>query len=325
MKTFSGPILAAALSALTAAPAPGADRTYIIGTSPQGSLAFATGNAIAKVADAKAGLTLRARATGGSSTVVPQINNGQIDFGLSNALECGQGYLGEGPFAGKPQKNLLVAGAIYPLRTVYAVANDSKIRTLADAKGMRLPTEFTSQTTFVTLTQALLASAGLKVSDFKGIPTSNYIKGGDLLAQGKVDLAIVGPGSGATRKQDAEMRNRGGMRLISIGPDLAGMRKFFPEVYPLTLKADKSIPGLVNDTTVMAYPFYILTAKHVPADVIYKLVKVVHENKPELTKAFASFKDMDVKDMARPHTALKFHPGAVKYYKEVGIWQNGLM
>jgi len=308
--------------ALAAVPAQGADRTYIVGTSPQGSLAFTSGNALSKVVDAKAGLTLRTRATGGSSTVVPQINQGQIDFGLSNALETGQGFLGQGPFDGRPQQNLVVASTLYPLMTGYAVADNSKIRSLRDAKGMRIPTEFTTQTTFVILTEALLASAGLKASDFKGVPTADYIKGGDLLAQGKVDMAIVGPGSGASRKQDADMRGDGGMRFISIGSDIASMRKSFPEAYPHLLKADKSIPGLLHDTTIMAYPFYLVTGKHVPDEVIYKIVKVMHENKDELVKAHASFRDFDPKDQARPHSSVPFHPGAIKYYKEAGIWQG---
>lgn len=325
MKPHFGLILATALVAFTALPAGAQDRTYIIGTSPQGSLAFSTGNAIAKVADARAGLTLRTRATGGSATVVPQINSGQVDFGLSNALETGQGYLGQGPFAGKPQQNLLVAGAIYPLMTTYAVANNSRVRTLGDAKGMALPTEFSSQTTFVILTDAILASAGLKVADFKGVPVANYIRGGDLLAQGKVDLAIVAPGSGASRKQDADMRNRNGLRFLSIGPDIAALRKFFPEAYPHKLKADKSVPGLHEDVTIMAYPFYIVTGRHVADDVIYKLVKVLRENKAELTQAFGSFRDFDPNDMARAHSSVKFHPGAVRYFKEVGIWKDGLM
>jgi len=321
-KSGLGFVVGAALASFSLLPANAADRTYIIGTSPQGSLAFATGNALSKVVDAKAGLTLRTRATGGSSTVVPQINKGQIDFGLSNALETGMGYLGKGPFQGRPQKNLMVASTLYPLQPTYAVPFDSKIRKLEDAKGMRIPSRFTSQTTFVTLTDALLASAGLKISDFKGVPVSNYIKGGDFLAQDKVDLAIVAPGSGASRKQHAAMRNHGGLRYISIGKDLAAMRKFFPEAYPRTIKANKSIPGLIEDTTVMAYPFYVVTGKHVPADVIYKIVKVMHENKDALVKAFASFRNFDPKDQARPHSSVPFHPGAIKYYKEIGIWQG---
>jgi len=100
------------------------------------------------------------------------------------------------------------------------------------------------------------------------------------------------------------------------------MRKHFREAYPRTLKADKSIPGLVEDITLMAYPFYVVTGKHVPEDVIYKIVKVMHENKDELTKAFAPFRNFDPKDQARPHSSVSFHPGAIKYYKEIGIWQG---
>jgi len=322
-KGLSGFVAGAALAALAAfAVDSAAARTYVIGTSPQGSLAFATGNALSKVLDAKAGLTVRTRATGGSSTVVPQINQGQIDFGLSNALETGQGYLGAGPFDGRPQKNLRVASTLYPLQTTFAVAGDSKIRTLADARGMRIPTRFTSQTTFAILTDALLASAGLKVSEFASVPVSNYIKGGNLLAEGKVDLAIIAPGSGASRKQDADLRNHGGIRFLSVGKDLDAMRKFFPEAYPRTLKADKSIPGLKSDATIMAYPFYVVTGKHVPDDVIYKIVKTMHENKDELVKAFASFRNFDPNDQAHLHSSVPFHPGAIRFYKEIGIWKG---
>jgi TRAP-type uncharacterized transport system substrate-binding protein len=60
--------------------------------------------------------------------------------------------------------------------------------------------------------------------------------------------------------------------------------------------------------------------------VIYKIVKtVLHDNKKALTEAFGSFKDFDAKDMARPHSSVPFHAGAVKFYKEAGIWQNGKM
>ena len=92
-------VTVSAVFALVVASTGAAGRTYIIGTSPQGSLAFSTGNALSKVVDAHSKLTLRTRATGGSSTVVPQINRGQIDFGLSNALETGMGFLGKGPAA----------------------------------------------------------------------------------------------------------------------------------------------------------------------------------------------------------------------------------
>jgi TRAP transporter TAXI family solute receptor len=327
MKTAPGLslLVVAALAGLASAAPPAAAATYIIGTSAQGSVAFSTGTAISKLCDSVAGLVVRARATGGSSTVVPQIGRGQIAFGLSNALETGQGYLGTGMFKGKPQKNIRVVAAIFPLMTGYAVANDSKIHGLKDAKGMRIPSEFTAQTTFIEITKTVLASAGLKPSDFTGIPTSNYIKGGEMLAQGKVDMALVAPNSGASRELDAELKNHGGLRFVSLGKDLADMRKVFAEAYPLALPPSKTIPGLDSGATIAAYPFYLISSTHVPEDVIYKIVKVLHDNKDKLSATFASFKAFDVKDMARPHSKVPFHAGAVKYYKEIGIWQNGKM
>lgn len=327
MKSSSrfGLIAVAAIVALAGAVMPAAAKIYIIGTSAQGSVAFSTGTAISKVTDTVAGLVVRARASGGSSTVVPQIGRGQIDFGLSNALETGQGYLGTGMFKGKPQKNIRVVAAIFPLMTGFAVAGDSKIRSLTDAKGMRIPSEFTAQTTFIEVTKTVLASAGLTPANFTGIPTSNYIKGGEMLAQGKVDMALVAPNSGASRELDAELKNHGGLRFVSLGNDLAGMRKVFPEAYPIALAASKTIPGLDNGATIVAYPFYLISNTQVPDDVIYKIVKVIHDNKDALAATFGSFKALDVKDMARPHSAVPFHAGAVKYYKEVGIWQNGMM
>lgn len=325
MKTSSGLAVIAVTAVVGLASAAAAAKTYIIGTSAQGSIAFSAGTAISKVTDSVAGLVVRARATGGSSTVVPQIDRGQIDFGLSNALETTQGYLGTGMFKGKPQKNLRVVAAIFPLMTGYAVAGDSKIRALKDSKGMRIPSEFTAQTTFIEVTKTVLASAGLTPADFSGIPTSNYIKGGEMLAQGKVDMALVAPGSGASRELDAELKNHGGLRFVSLGDDLAGMRKVFPEAYPITLPASKTIPGLDKGATIVAYPFYLISSTHTPDDVIYKVVKVIHDNKDALAATFGSFKALDVKDMARAHSAVPFHAGAAKYYKEVGIWQNGKM
>ena len=254
-----------------------------------------------------------------------EIGRGQIAFGLSNALATGQGYLGAGMFKGKPQKDLRIVGAIFPLVTGFAVPNDSKIHSMADAKGMRIPSEFTAQTTFIEVTKTVLASAGLTPSDFTGIPTSNYIKGDHMLAQGKVDMALFAPNSGASREVDADLKNHGGLRFISLGNDIAGMRKVFPEAWALPLPPSKTIPGLDSGATLVAYPFYMITSTHVPDDVIYKVVKALHDHKQELAAAFGSFKAFDPKDMAPPHSAVPFHAVAVKYYKEVGIWQNGKM
>ncbi len=212
------------------------------------------------------------------------------------------------------------------MRTLYAVANNSGIKALAELKGKRVPSEFTSQTIFVELSRAVLASAGIKPTDIQGVPTSNYIKGGDLLASGRVDGALVAPGSGGSRKQHAQMSNVGGLRFIPIGSDVKSMKAVFPEAYPQKVPKNPKIPGLINDVVAMDYPFYITTNKFLPDDVAYAVTKAIYENKAELLKAVPAFGRFDAKrDMGQKHSTTPFHPGAAKFLQEVGIWQGGII
>jgi TRAP transporter TAXI family solute receptor len=320
IKFVSVTVLAVAMSS-----AASAQQLWIIGTGAQGSLAFSTGSAIAKLMNSKTKHRFRVRAMGGSSTVLPQVNVNKVHLSMNNALETRHVYMGEGTFKGKALKNTRIILGMYPLRVVWAVANNSKIRTMADAKGARIPSEFTSQTIFVELTKTLLASASLKIANFKGVPVSHYIKGGDLLARGKVDMAIVSPGSGGSRKQHAQMKKVGGIRFIPIGSNIKAMQKVFAETYPQLVKKNAKIPGLMNDIIAMDYPFYLTTNKFMPAGVIYDLTKTMYENKAYLRKAFGIFGRWNPdKHIGAKHSTTPFHPGAVKYLKEKGIWRGGI-
>ncbi len=305
-----------------AAPA-SAQQTYSFGTNPQGSLAYGSGSAIAKLLNEKGNMLARVRAGGGSSTIVPQMNRGQIDFGFNNALEARYAYIGKGPFNGKPNKNLRLVAKIYPLWIGFAVADNSGIKTLADAKGKRIPCKFTAQIILADVQNAMLAASGLTTKDFKCVPVANYIKGQNLLPQGKVDLAMAAPTSGATKQNNAQLRNHGGLRFISIGHSAeaaAAMHKVYPAANPHLLKKGK-FSTVHSDTYFIQYPFFLTASAKVPDDVVYKVVKLMAANKSMLGDTFGPLKRFDPKGMAPKHST-PYHPGAIKAYKEMGIWNR---
>lgn len=303
-----------------------AGQTYSVGTNPQGSLFFGTGTAVSKLVNQKLGYLFRVQAMGGSSTIIPRLNKGKVDFSYSNALEARFAYSGTGTFKGKPNRNIRLLGVMYPLRISMAVAKNSGITQIMKAKGLRIPTQFTSQTALAFVQRAILGSWGLTdKADFNGQPVSNYIKGGNLLAQGKVDIAMIAPGSGASKKQNAQLKSRGGLRFLDVDSSPAGvarMQAVFPEAFPMTLKPHASTPGIIVATTVMAYPAYMTVGKHVSEKVVYDVTKAIYENKKALSATFGPFKRSNSKDLAMKHST-PYHPGAIKFYKEVGIWQGG--
>lgn len=67
--------------------------------------------------------------------------------------------------------------------------------------------------------------------------------------------------------------------------------------------------------------FYLITGVHVDDDVIYELVMTMASNKADLGNAFGAFKRYQPKNMVQSNV-VPYHPGAIKAYKELGIWSE---
>jgi TRAP-type uncharacterized transport system substrate-binding protein len=53
---------------------------------------------------------------------------------------------------------------------------------------------------------------------------------------------------------------------------------------------------------------------------VYKLARIMHDHKSALVAGFKALDGFDPNRMAKDMGAVKFHPGAIRYYKEIGAW-----
>jgi hypothetical protein len=84
------------------------------------------------------------------------------------------------------------------------------------------------------------------------------------------------------------------------------------------------LPGVVGPTDVFAYDYLALAGKGTPDDLVYKVVKAMHGNKAGLAAAFKSLEEFDPKTMVKDlGKDIQYHPGAIKFYKEIGAWPAG--
>lgn len=133
----------AAAGAVIAAPA--FAQTYSIGTNPQGSSAYATGAAVAKVAKDVLGLRARVVPQGGPVVTLPLVDKGRLNFSIAVSVVAAFANQGKAMFKGKPQKNVRVVAVLRTLRLGIFAPKDSKIASVADLKGMRLSSGFAKQ------------------------------------------------------------------------------------------------------------------------------------------------------------------------------------
>ena len=311
-------IAAAAILGLTA----GADaQVYTIGTNPQGSLYYAAGAALAKIANDKLNLQMRVQPSAGSSTYLPLLNRNEQELGLLNTDDAETGYRGTDAFAGKPNPNLRLIGVMFPLPISMLVPADSAVKKIADVKGLRLPSEFPGQTTGKKLHDGVLATAGLTYADVKPVPMPNLFLAVDALAAGRVDAAAIAPGIAQVQQAHLALASRGGLRFVSIetDPDAIKRMQKVMNSYPLTIEPAKHLPGIVEPTVFMGYSAFVATNDKVPEKLVYDIAKMLHASRAELIAIAPQLSRFDPKKMAESHV-VPYHPGAIKFYSEAGQW-----
>jgi uncharacterized protein len=320
MTTVRSAILAAsAMAAAIAIASPASAQIYSLGTGKQGFFTYSAGAAIAKVA-ADGGLNLRIKPFGGTSAYVPGVNAGEQQFGLANELETHYAVTGQVIYKDKPQPDLRVVAVLTPLYSEFFVRKDSPIKTIADLKGKRVPTDYASQRVLDVLTRGTLANGALSYDDIQKVPVPNVVGGADEFAKGNADVFMFALGSGKVAEVDAQV---GGVRVLPIDHSKEAMdrlRKIIPVAYATQVQPGKGRAGVAEPTWVYAYDYLVLANSKVEDDVVYKLTKLMHGHKAELAANFGALAGFDPKRMAKDMGPVQFHPGAVKFYKEIGQW-----
>jgi len=297
-----------------------AQQVRVIASNPQGSIFYAGSVVFGKLMDEKLKMQVRVQPMAGSSTYIPLLNRGEVDFGLTNVDDARTAFKGTGNFK-RPNPDLRLTVIAFPLTLGVMVINDSPIKTIADLKGKTLPWGYNAQTTGRVLQEAVLASAGLTMKDVKTVPTQSLFSGVDLLGEGKVDAAVISIGTGQGQQANVKMASRGGVRFLNMdaSPDaVTRIRKILP-ARPFVVQPAPHAVGIVGPTTVMAYSIFLTTSDKMPDDVVYSLVKTIHASKDSLVKGHPVFRNFDPKRMAE-EIGVPWHPGAIKFYREIGQW-----
>jgi uncharacterized protein len=310
----------AALAVLGMVSGASAQQPIAIAVPPAGSIYNSTAAAIGKVLAEKAGLKMTLQALGGSSQFLPIVNAGEVPFGIANVYETSLGVTGGDYFKGRPTKNLRSVVILYPLRNTIFVKKDSKYKKLADLKGARGPVGFTSQKTLTAVTNAALAPGGITLNDVQGVRVANIISNVNAFKEGRTDFFVFALGAAPIRVADAAV---GGVRALTAEntpANVAAIKKQVPVAYLRYEKPSKANVGLLEPGYLVSYGVNLFASTKTPDDVVYKLVKAMHEHAAEFGKVFPPLRLFKADAMAQAIEGVEYHPGAIKFYKEIGQW-----
>ena len=318
---------AAALLVLNSADAQQLPRSVTVAANPPGTVFYALASGIAKVVSEGASFQMVVQPYTGTSTFLPLLNTGEIDFGINNAVDMGLTYRGpnfkiggRNPFLHAPNTRLAMRGA--PLIISMLVKKDSPFKSVHDVKGKRVTGEYPAQLAVWYNMYGALAAGGLSWSDVKVIPVPAVNDGVDALVQGRAEVTIMAVNAAKVREADAAV----GVRHLSTDCSSEGdarLRKAVPGYYARMIKAGGAL-AMVEDTCVIAYDIYLTTHKAAQDRVVSSALKAIWDNVEKLPPIHPTFKEWTRERAVDTDVVMPYHPAAAQFYKERGLWSGKL-
>lgn len=321
MKLFTKAALAGAVALASFWTASVQAQTVSISTLPPGSINNVQTQAIAKVVQEKAGMQMRVITFNSPAASMGAVQAGEAAFTFMSNDEVGIAVRGKDEHTGKPLDKLQLAVTVFPFKVGVLVRDDSDIKTVADLKGKRFPTGWQGFPQGIALSNAILATAGLSLDDVDGVPTANLLRAADDFKAGRLDATVFAVGAPKMAEIDASVK----IRFLSLdGSDQAktAMAAIRPEYTVAPQVPLPHLNGVKGETNLMQYAMTVAASKDVDEETVYKVVKAIHENKEGLVAAHPSFNAMNPDNIAVQQADVTYHPGAVRYYKEIGIWKG---
>jgi TRAP transporter TAXI family solute receptor len=321
MRRLTSLLAGAALAAsFSAGPAAAAGKTLTFASLPQGAILHLLSTIASKMLIDKTDIRVSVVPMRGTEAVIGALNAGRADFAFNDVTQIAAAINGEEAWKGRATKNLRAVAKIVTFPTAFMVKKNSPIKSIADLRGKRVPSGWRAFRQSIALMGASLAAGGLTWKDVKGVPTIGLITAADDFKAGKTDAGYIAPLAPKVREVDSAV---GGIRFLSIGhgpAQLKAVKSVRKDFYIITVKPAPHIPGVAVPTDMLAFDNALVAGAHVPDDVVYKVAKAFAENKAMLVKGHPMFRGFFPKRAAKKFSVLKYHPGAIKYYKEKGLW-----
>ena len=274
---------------------------------------YAVGGVLKTVLDSKLTLsTLNVASTGASVANVNMITDGEAQMAILQSDVINYAHEGTGQFEGAPEDNALWVAGIYN-ETVQILAKPG-INSVADLKGKTVCVGDVGSGTEINAWQ-VLGAAGLTKDDITAV-NGSFQDGVDQLKDGKIDAAFTVAGAPTTAIVDYATTNT--LNLVSLTEDeLTAIQAEYPFLIRDDLKAG-TYTGQDSDVTCVAIQATLVASEELSEDVVYEFVKAMFDNQADLEAGHAKFAFLDPTSASAGAT-VPLHPGAEKYYKEVGV------
>jgi len=272
---------------------------------------YAFGGVISQTLSSKIeGLSFDVQSTGASKANVYLVADGEVEMALAQNDVMDYAYNGTGTFDGEVVTDFYAMAALYAEHCQVVATKD--ITDISQLAGKRVSVgDAGSGTEFNT--RQILEAYGISFDDIE----VQYLSFGDsatAMKDGKIDAFFCTAGAPTTAV--VELATTHEINVLNIDDEhFQTLVAAYPFYSHVTIPAG-TYNGVDEVKTVAVKASYIVD-KELDEQLVYDMTKALFENKEEITVGHAKGAELDPA-YAVDGISVPFHPGAEKYFKEVG-------
>ena len=294
-------------------------RFISIGTGGVTGVYYPAGGAICRLVNTgrkRHGIRCAVESTGGSVNNIDGIREGSLDFGLVQSDWQFYAYHGNAAFRDKgPFADLRAIFSLHIEPFTVVARGDSGIRKFRDLKGRRVNIGNSGSGQRATM-DVVLKVIGWEVGDFRKASELSMDEQSQALCDNRIDAMVflVGHPSGAIKEATTMCASI----LVDMDADDIDRLVRGNEYYRKATIPGGMYAGTGQDVSTFGVLATLVTSSRVSEEIVYQVVKAVFSNFAEFKRQHPTFKDLNAKTMIKAGLTAPIHPGAAKYYKQVG-------
>ena len=295
-------------------------RFISIGTASSGGTFYQVGSAIAGVVEKNIDdldWKVTAESTKGTQENIRLLvsDAGNLEFAMANAAISYFAVRGEG--AWKEVHPIRAVMTLAPNIGLFVTTKTSGIKSIPDLKGKRVAVG-PAGAGFEYFLNPVLGEHGVTYDDFSPL-NATYFGAADMLKDGSADAAFMGGAMPIPAVEQASAT----LDIFFIPFEITAIESLVKH-YPFFDK--RTVPAEEYES-ILTEPFHslnvgsmqLITAKQVDEETVYNFTKTLYNNREEVVKAHKAGRAINKKNVTI-NIGTPFHPGAIRFYREIGIW-----
>lgn len=318
---FGAAIAAAAVVAGLGAGAASAQGRITVGTNPQGSLYYTVGGGMAAALQEALQRQVTVQPYAGSTAYLPLIAAGEVTVGLNSSIDTGN--VANGEFGSDAQPDLRMLARLWGLRVGIVTRANDDIVDVTDLAGKRVVTDFAALRSVGLVNQAIIQAGGLSLDDVEPVTVAGLAQGMEGLTEGNLDGTGIAIGIPLTQQANASIP--GGIRYVTITGENATdeyINSLVPGTYLVTVEPSDRLPEVTEPVVTAGYDVFLTTSASLPDGEAKAILGALYEAFPQLEEDYPAIRSGDRDDFARPSNTVPYHPAAIEFFKEKGLWTD---